>query len=356
MVSETILQWYLENKRDLPWRNTKDAYKIWISEVILQQTRVIQGLPYYHAFIEKFPTIQLLAEADEQDVLRLWQGLGYYSRARNMHQAAKFVVENLNGIFPTSYQNLLKLKGIGTYTAAAIASFSSNEHVAVLDGNVMRVLTRIFNLNWDISVEKNKKELQKVAESLLPIQNSAQHNQAMMEFGALQCLPQPNCITCPAQNFCLAFKEKKQLLLPIKTNKIKLKKRYFNYLVFSKKNRHFYLKQRLKGDIWQGLYDFYMVESQDSICDLNQLFACFTAELKSSQMIFLNSSNEIKHILTHQHIFVKFWHFEIESLDDIFLNSNNLLLLNSNQIQDIPKPILIKNWFDNLFDSSPLFN
>lgn len=186
--STKIINWYNQNYRDLPWRNTTDAYKIWLSEIILQQTRVAQGLPYYNNFINAFSTVNDLANADEQQILKLWQGLGYYSRARNLHFTAKFVVENYNGVFPNSYEELLKLKGIGTYTAAAIASFSSNEAVAVVDGNVFRVLSRVFNVDYDISQNTSKKYFIELATKVLSKKQPNIHNQAIMEFGALQCV------------------------------------------------------------------------------------------------------------------------------------------------------------------------
>jgi len=215
--SARLVEWYLQNKRELPWRTTKDPYKIWLSEIILQQTRVAQGLPYYLKFIEKYPNVRALANADEQEVLRLWQGLGYYSRARNLHAAAKYVANELGGNFPDSYQKLKQLKGVGDYTAAAIASFAYQEKVAVVDGNVYRVLARLFGIEIDINSNEGKKTFSKLANELITQYQPDLHNQAMMEFGALHCTPaNPNCMFCPFTTECEARLTQRQSVLPIK--------------------------------------------------------------------------------------------------------------------------------------------
>ncbi|MFN0050037.1 MAG: A/G-specific adenine glycosylase [Cytophagales bacterium] len=343
--SAELTNWYLKNKRDLPWRDTKDAYKIWISEVILQQTRVIQGLPYYLKFTELFPNVEALANADEQEVLRCWQGLGYYSRARNMHFTAKMVVEKFYSVFPTSYDDLFSLKGIGPYTAAAVASFASNEDVAVLDGNVMRVLTRLFNIEKDISDEKTKKELQMLANRLLPKGKSAIHNQAMMELGAMICTPQnPKCELCAVNSNCLALENDKVSILPIKTKKIKVKTRYFNYIVLKTKQDYYLMKKRGKNDIWAGLWDFYLIESTKSINEPVGLESDF---LKYSDTIFLESTDELKHQLTHQTIWAKFWIFEISNPQNIFFTENEMIALSFNEMKSAPKPILINNFLNS---------
>ena len=237
---QKLTSWYLQNKRDLPWRKTKNPYKIWLSEVILQQTRVVQGLPYYENFVNSFPTVFDLAKADEQQVLKIWQGLGYYSRARNLHHTAQYISENLNGEFPKTYNELIKLKGIGSYTASAIASFCFDEKVAVLDGNVYRVLSRYFGVETDISSSKAKKEFQNLADEVLDKNRPALFNQAIMEFGALQCVPKnPNCEVCVLNDSCLALKDKKVAQLPVKVKKTKVKKRFLNYLIFfGRKQQH----------------------------------------------------------------------------------------------------------------------
>lgn len=255
-----LINWYKQNKRDLPWRSTQDPYLIWLSEIILQQTRVAQGLPYYLRFVETFPTVQSMATADEQEILRLWQGLGYYSRARNMHQSAKIVMENFGGIFPDTYAKILTLKGVGSYTAAAIASFAFNEDVAVVDGNVFRVLARVFGVEEDIASGKGQKVFQQLADELLPQGESATYNQAIMEFGATYCKPvAPDCNSCIFNDKCIAFAQKRQQALPLKIKKLKIKERTFTYLIFTFEDK-LMLKVRGAGDIWQGLYDFPTLE------------------------------------------------------------------------------------------------
>nr|WP_321539525.1 A/G-specific adenine glycosylase [Flavobacterium piscinae] len=220
--SNRLIQWYLENKRDLPWRNTTNPYPIWLSEIILQQTRVAQGLPYYERFIETFPTVFDLANASEEQVLKLWQGLGYYSRGRNLHKTAQIIAFELNGTFPTTYTELLKLKGIGSYTAATIASFSQKEVVPVVDGNVFRILARYFDVETDISSATAKKEFTALANELIDSKQPDVFNQALMEFGALQCVPKnPNCSICVFKDSCAALQKKKVDLLPIKLKKRK---------------------------------------------------------------------------------------------------------------------------------------
>jgi len=220
--AKTLTSWYLQNKRDLPWRNTENPYFIWLSEIMLQQTRVAQGLPYFLRFVQSFPTVFDLAKADEEKVLKLWQGLGYYSRARNLHKTAQHIAFELDGVFPNNYNDLLKLKGIGEYTAAAIASFSYHEAVPVVDGNVFRVLARYFDIETDIAQASAKKEFSALAYELMPKDSPALFNQAIMEFGALQCVPRnPDCSICPLNSGCLALQKKKVDQLPVKSKKQK---------------------------------------------------------------------------------------------------------------------------------------
>ncbi|HET8808815.1 MAG TPA: A/G-specific adenine glycosylase, partial [Flavobacteriaceae bacterium] len=261
--SEKLIDWYLPQKRELPWRNTVDPYKIWLSEIMLQQTRVAQGLPYYEVFLENFPAVFDLAKASEEKVLKLWQGLGYYSRARNMHFTAKYIAEEKNGEFPKTASGLLKLKGIGDYTAAAIASICFGEPVPVVDGNVYRALSRIFGIETPIDSTLGKKEFKQLAHQLIDPKKPAEHNQALMEFGALQCKPKnPLCETCPFQNSCMALQLGKIEKLPVKTKKIKTTLRHFNYLVFVSKNKQTLLQQRTGKGIWQNLYEFPLLESE----------------------------------------------------------------------------------------------
>ncbi len=262
-ISNILQIWYNQNKRDLPWRKTTDPYLIWLSEVILQQTRVAQGLDYYLKFVEHYPTVKDLAAASEDDVLKLWQGLGYYSRARNLHAAAKQVVEGDDkGIFPTQYSLLRKLKGVGPYTAAAIASFSNNEPVAVVDGNVYRVLSRLFDIDTPIDSTQGQKDFQNLATELLDAKHPGLHNQAIMEFGALHCTPTiPQCDTCPLAEKCMALTNRTIDKRPVKAGKIKIKERHLHYYFYKYKDS-IWVHQRGGGDIWQGLWEFVITEGE----------------------------------------------------------------------------------------------
>ncbi|MEA5257032.1 A/G-specific adenine glycosylase [Arcicella aquatica] len=342
--SKKITNWYLQHKRDLPWRNTQNPYYIWLSEIILQQTRVAQGMPYYYKFVNAFPTIQDLANAEENEVLRLWQGLGYYSRARNLHKTAKMVVEDYNGIFPKKYSELLKLKGIGTYTAAAIASFSSGEKVAVLDGNVYRVLARVFGETTDISGKDAKKVFTQLAESVLPDDNSAMHNQAIMEFGALQCTPAlPNCMFCPLSMECIAYATGRVGVLPVKSKKIKVKERFFNYFIIEQ-NGNFAMRKRKGRDVWEGMYDFYLKECEENIQDLLYLATedMFLTDLMKKSLI-KRESITYTHILTHQRIQTKFWHLEVQENFLVDL-PQELEWYSLNEVDDLPKSTLVNNY------------
>ncbi len=288
-----IVGWYRLNKRSLPWRETNDPYHIWFSEIILQQTRVAQGLPYYQKFMEQFPTLIDLANADEQEVLRLWQGLGYYSRARNMHQTAKFIAENLKGVFPKSYAELIKLKGIGAYTASAIASFCYQENKAVVDGNVIRVLSRVFDLDVDCLSTVGKKQFQELADSLINASNPAEHNQAIMEFGALQCTPKnPNCMDCVLQEKCLSFLSNTVLQRPVKLKKTSIKHRYFHYYILIK-DAGIYIRKRDQKDIWQNMYELPKLE--------------FDKLQPESEQEFFVTKGQKPHVLSHQKLHIRFF-------------------------------------------------
>ncbi len=339
-----LVKWYQENKRELPWRETKDPYKIWLSEIILQQTRVAQGLPYYFKFVEKFPDVFSLAEANEQEVLRLWQGLGYYSRARNLHAAARYVANELNGKFPESYTELKKLKGVGEYTAAAIASFAYKEKVAVLDGNVFRVLARLFGIDVDIGSNEGKKVFTELANSLISEQNPDLHNQAIMEFGAMHCTPHnPNCMFCPFTAECSARLTQKQDKLPVKGKKIKKRKRYFHYLVLNKANEYF-LKKRSENDIWQGLFDFPLIESEQKL-DFEQVAEHFEKK-EGIKKLSVSASKIFTHILTHQRIEAVFYVIKNSDLNvfDAFLSKNKANLYSIEAIEELPKPVLVSKY------------
>ena len=258
--SKKVVEWYRLNQRSLPWRETKDPFHIWLSEIILQQTRVNQGLPYYEKFIEAFPSVDKLAAASEQKVLRLWQGLGYYTRARNLHKCAKMIVNSYGGSFPASYNELLLLPGIGAYTAAAIASISFNESVAVVDGNVYRVLSRVFGISTEINSPKGKKEFFELANQLIDKKNPAMFNQAVMEFGALFCKPvNPSCESCTFKASCFAYNNNLVASLPVKKKNKPARRRYFYYFVIQS-GKSLLMSKRGKKDIWEGLYDFYLLE------------------------------------------------------------------------------------------------
>jgi A/G-specific adenine glycosylase len=307
--SKKILAWYYENKRELPWRSTKDPYKIWLSEIMLQQTRVAQGLPYYEKFVTAFPSVFDLADADEEKVLKLWQGLGYYSRARNMHSTAKKIVRDYKGDFPKTYKELIKLKGVGDYTASAIASISFNESEPVVDGNVYRVLARYFGINLAINSSEGIKHFKSLAREVMDVEEIRDYNQGIMEFGAIQCAPKkPYCLHCPLNDSCIALKENRVHELPVKLKKTKVRKRYFNYLVVLDGKNNTLLEQRQGKGIWQNLYQFPLLET-DSEVELNSIKKEATSflELKDFEDIFLYNSKPIIHKLSHQHLHTKFW-------------------------------------------------
>lgn len=341
LFTNQLLKWYEREKRELPWRNTNDPYKIWLSEIILQQTRISQGLPYYTKFTNTYPTIKALANAPLEEVLRLWQGLGYYSRARNLHACAQQVVEDYNGHFPETYEELLKLKGIGKYTAAAIASFAFNKPNAVVDGNVFRVLSRYFGISDDISEPQTFKVFEEKGNTLIPKDNPANFNQAIMDFGAIQCKPKsPHCGLCPFSATCFAFNNGLISELPVKTKKVKVRKRYFDYLALEHEGTYL-LKSRGPKDIWQGLYDFALLESEKSISEKALI------EVIGADAIQIESIAPIrKHVLTHQQIFARFVKVKVSDFNTFeeLKIKYDCEAYSIDQIQALPKPILIENY------------
>jgi A/G-specific adenine glycosylase len=256
-----LIHWnHTANHRHMPWKGEKDPYKIWLSEIILQQTRVEQGLGYYHRFIETYPTVHHLANAPEQEVYKLWEGLGYYSRCRNLIHTAKYISRELGGVFPADYEAILALKGVGAYTAAAIASFAYNKPYAVLDGNVFRVLSRIFYIDQPIDTTEGKNYFAALAQSLLPTDQPGEYNQAIMDFGASVCKPSPDCAACFFNRHCKAFLLDRQLTVPVKRKRTSVRERWFNYLVLEHEGA-FAVRQRLDKDIWQNLYEFLLLET-----------------------------------------------------------------------------------------------
>ena len=291
-----LLKWYTTHKRNLPWRDIKDPYKIWISEIILQQTRVAQGYDYFVRFIKKFPNVKTLAGAKEDEVLKLWQGLGYYSRARNLHAAAK----SMGGVFPRTYEGVRALKGVGDYTAAAICSFAYNMPYAVVDGNVYRVLARVFGINTPIDSPDGKKEFTTLAQELLDKKNPGDYNQAIMDFGATCCTPQaPQCSSCPMNKFCIAHLKNLQDVLPVKTQKTKVSARYFHY-IYVEQGKFTWLHKRGEGDVWQNLYEPPLVETPTEKLD-----TAARAQLKkwfgSARVVM--AGKPIKHVLSHRIIY-----------------------------------------------------
>jgi A/G-specific adenine glycosylase len=343
-LSNTLIHWYLQNKRDLPWRNNENPYHIWLSEIILQQTRVAQGTPYFSAFIERYPTVFDLAKAEEEEVLKLWQGLGYYSRARNLHSTAQFIVRELNGVFPYCYKDLLALKGIGEYTAAAIASFAYNENVATVDGNVYRVLARYFGIDTDISTSAAKKEFTALANELLPIGQANLFNQAIMEFGALQCVPKnPNCDACVVNDSCVALQKKKVAFLPVKLKKTKVRQRHFNYLIFVDKDQKTMLQKRTQKGIWHNLYEFPLVETQNEVNDVDIIQMISKQEFIENTIEDIKLLNPVKinHKLSHQHLSISFWQVTIEGKIQNGISCES--------VAEYPFPIVIFNFISKLW-------
>ena len=338
--SNSLLSWYLQNKRDLPWRDTVNPYPIWLSEIMLQQTKVAQGLPYFVTFIKEFPTVLHLAQADEEQVLKLWQGLGYYSRARNMHKTAQIIAFELNGNFPNNYKDLLKLKGIGEYTAAAIASFAFNEVVPVVDGNVFRVLSRYLDIETDIASALAKKEFSALAKELMPENNPALFNQAIMEFGALQCVPKnPDCNNCIFNNSCAALQKKKVGELPVKLKKTKVTNRYFNYIVFLDNSNNTIINKRTEKGIWHNLYEFPVIEAEEELDFESISRAIFEKYINFSiDSISVYNSEQILHKLSHQKLHINFYRASVtdEIRDGISLDV----------LKNFPFPVVIYNFIE----------
>ena len=291
-----LLQWFDAFGRQLPWRETKDPYAIWLSEIILQQTRIQQGMDYWLRFMKRWPTVNALASATEDEILLEWQGLGYYSRARNLHQAALQVKEM--GAFPDTMEGLRQLKGVGEYTAAAIGSFAFGLHEAVVDGNVYRVLSRYFGVETPIDTTEGKKEFKALAQSLLPLGHASAFNQAIMDFGAIQCTyPSPKCNACPFQESCFAFRKNKTGMLPVKTKKMAIKERHLTY-IYIRWNGRTAFHRRGEGDIWQGLWEPFLVDN--------------IQECKIKGKLTL-VAKQVKHLLTHRVLLVDFYLLDVDN-------------------------------------------
>ena len=340
--SKILFSWYRENKRDMPWRRTKDPYKIWVSEIILQQTRVEQGWAYYERFISRFPEIRSLATATEQEVLKIWQGLGYYSRARNMHTAAKMMVDKYKGKFPSSYKEIHDLKGIGDYTAAAVASIVFGLPYPVVDGNVLRFFSRYFGVELPVDSVAGKKEILRIAREQIDHRNPGEFNQAIMEFGALQCVPGiPDCLVCPFRKKCHAFEQGIVSELPVKSKKTIQRDRYFNYLVFvsdeKKDDDILWLRKRQENDIWKNFYDFPLIETSSTMKfpqlkktdEWRNILGKMGAKL-------IGQSEEYRHMLSHQVIYATFYSIRIPSGKKL-----PFIRVTRKELEKIPVPRLI---------------
>ena len=340
--TEELIGWYSETKRNLPWRSTRDPYPIWLSEIILQQTRVDQGLPYWQRFMLAFPTVKDLANAEEEQVLRLWQGLGYYSRARNLHSAAKNIVNDFGGLFPSTYNEIIKLKGVGPYTAAAISSICFDEPKPVVDGNVYRFASRYFGIDEDITQAKTRKTFERLLDNYIDQKKPGTFNQAMMEFGATICSPAPKCQECCFRISCVARKEDRIPELPVKSKKTKIRDRYFHYLVL-RHQEAFYLRQRQSNDVWANMYDFLLVEGHFS---KEEVLRKLAVSIEQNAFQIVSITEPVKHILSHQHLYVSFYTIQLEAtLDDQRASELGLELFSESDLVDLPKPKVVVTYF-----------
>ncbi len=343
--TKTLLLWYDENKRTFLWRETKDPYKIWLSEVILQQTQTQQGLPYYVRFLETFPTIKDLALSGEDTVLKLWQGLGYYSRARNLHSTAQYIHKECGGVFPNTFKSLLKLKGVGDYTASAISSICFNIPEAVVDGNVYRFLSRYFGIYTPINISQAHQEFKAKAMNLMDITQPGKFNQALMEFGSIHCKPRtPHCKSCPFSYDCIAYNQNKIHLLPQKRTKLKVIDRYFNYLVILDQNGQIQLEKRVGKGIWQNLFQFPLLETNKRVDSRKKLIEKFSTKMitqLNTKKLKLWNREPIAHKLSHQKLFVFFWTIPSKG---ILKKGYSLKELKNQAV-----PVVIQNFLDKFF-------
>ncbi len=334
-IRKKISAWYTKNKRELPWRNSTDPYVIWLSEIIMQQTRIEQGTPYFLRFLKRYPDVFAFAAASEHDILKLWQGLGYYSRGRNMHETAKIIVNDFNGKFPDNYKQMIQLKGIGDYTASLILSVCFDLPLAVVDGNVHRVLSRLYGMKESHQTSSGKNIFKNTAYDLLDKKKPGDFNQAMMDLGAMICTPQnPQCEDCPLTNNCYAFQNDKQDQLPVKNIKIELKKRYFHYLFISDGEK-FFLRKRVENDIWKGLYDLPLIETHTTLKLTKKKIQTFL----HTENIDIKFSRSTKHLLSHQQLVISF--YEIKILKNEFISDSKYISVSKRKFNQyaVPKPI-----------------
>lgn len=341
-----LIAWYRQNKRQLPWRETTDPYKIWLSEIILQQTRVQQGTSYYFQFIEEFPDVHSLARASQDKVYKMWQGLGYYNRAANLMAASKTISLELDGKFPESPEELMKIKGIGSYTAAAISSLAFDIAVPVVDGNVFRLLSRIFGIETPINTSSAKKEFEKRAKSLMLEHSPGEFNQAMMEFGALYCTSnKPDCANCIFIKKCFAGKSKLTEKFPVKNPKAAVKKKYLYYFLFeieTEKTSKIWIRKRSGTDIWKNLYDFPVAEYEEPV-DPEIALIDFMKDSKKAKFVLKNISVQYKHQLTHRQIHATFLRLTVNKKID-FPNKNSLFLIKLDDIVTYPVSRLVDRY------------
>lgn len=340
-----ILSWYKKNFRDLPWRTTNDPYKIWLSEVILQQTQVVQGMAYYQAFIARYPTVAELAAASEQDVLKLWQGLGYYSRARNLHKTARIITDQYHGRFPKDMTSVLALPGIGDYTAAAILSFAFGQKYPALDGNVFRVLSRLYDLEAPVNDARSRPVFMALLNDMIQEVNPADFNNAMMELGAVVCKPdKPLCTTCPVAVSCMARRSGSISERPVKTPKAARKKRFFHFLYFNYKGR-FFIEKRGAGDIWQHLYQLPLIEAPALLTE-PELQKAIAGMLRNQPAYDLGRESEYKHLLTHQEISAKFT--ELFMHEKPMFISPDVIEIQASADLNYPVPVLVEKFLLSL--------
>lgn len=345
-MHKQLIDWYLSNKRELPWRENNSPYSVWLSEIILQQTRVDQGKAYFERFIQHFPTVSELAAASEDEVLKLWQGLGYYSRARNLHKTAKLIAFSNNNSFPSSYTELLKLPGIGPYTAAAIASIAFHQKVAAIDGNVNRVISRLFDVNLAVDQKEGSEKIKSISNALIQNTKPGDFNQALMELGARICKPQnPLCLECPLHLFCEARKNKTQHLRPIKSTKVKVKSVYTYYIVVTDKKNQVWVKKRSQKGTWQNLFDFPEITIDKPSSNILNLVSSFTGEhLLNCSPTILNISPPITHLLSHRKIEATFIDVCLENGD--LPNSHLFQILPISEFKQLAIPRLVHKFLE----------
>ena len=321
-----LVKWYLNNKRELPWRENIDPYRVWISEIILQQTRVVQGEKYFNNFIKKFPSLESLSSADESEVLKMWKGLGYYNRAINIHKTSKKITNTLNGIFPNTYNELIKLNGIGDYTASAISSICFNEYNPVVDGNVLRLISRYYGLKTPIDSLKGQRNIREIGKKLISkVSNPGDFNQAMMEYGAIVCSPFPDCESCNFSSKCVAYMNKEVDAIPVKSKKKKPKERFLNYIVFIDSKHKTIVNKRTNKDIWYKLNEFPLIESKTEIKNINTL-ADFKKLIDNSSLTIIKEKEiyRVKHILSHQILYISFYQISVKETITSGVHLSNL--------------------------------